>query len=164
MRRRRETGFVESAGAEGWDTSHVERRNSKTGGAVFWFFFSSRRRHTRFDCDWSSDVCSSDLFVVLVVADQRLANAVVREQLLRVARVFARDLIGFFEDAQSAQRDVLQVADRRPHKVQTARGSLWLSGRIVGGHGDQSSMRGSARAPAAGRSLYKNAAASRQAL
>src|SRR5688572_33398154 len=29
------------------------------GGGVF--FFSSRRRHTRFDCDWSSDVCSSDL-------------------------------------------------------------------------------------------------------
>src|SRR5688572_32505832 len=27
----------------------------------FSFFFSSRRRHTRFDCDWSSDVCSSDL-------------------------------------------------------------------------------------------------------
>src|SRR5256886_10921045 len=26
-------------------------------------FFSSRRRHTRFDCDWSSDVCSSDLSV-----------------------------------------------------------------------------------------------------
>src|SRR2546430_12969572 len=25
------------------------------------FFFSSRRRHTIFDCDWSSDVCSSDL-------------------------------------------------------------------------------------------------------
>src|SRR5260370_27877272 len=27
------------------------------------FFFSSRRRHTRFKCDWSSDVCSSDLMV-----------------------------------------------------------------------------------------------------
>src|SRR5260370_36437442 len=27
------------------------------------FFFSSRRRHTRFKCDWSSDVCSSDLAV-----------------------------------------------------------------------------------------------------
>src|SRR2546430_7640517 len=25
------------------------------------FFSSSRRRHTRFGCDWSSDVCSSDL-------------------------------------------------------------------------------------------------------
>src|SRR5207237_7003896 len=24
-------------------------------------FFSGRRRHTRFKCDWSSDVCSSDL-------------------------------------------------------------------------------------------------------
>src|SRR2546430_4191031 len=30
-------------------------------GACQCFFFSSRRRHTRFDCDWSSDVCSSDL-------------------------------------------------------------------------------------------------------
>src|SRR5688572_4646411 len=29
----------------------------------FFFFFSSRRRHTRFDCDWSSDVCSSDLSI-----------------------------------------------------------------------------------------------------
>src|SRR2546430_13457738 len=28
---------------------------------ILCFFFSSRRRHTRFDCDWSSDVCSSDL-------------------------------------------------------------------------------------------------------
>src|SRR2546430_544339 len=28
---------------------------------VVFFFFSSRRRHTIFDCDWSSDVCSSDL-------------------------------------------------------------------------------------------------------
>src|SRR5688572_31575545 len=30
----------------------------------FFFFFSSRRRHTRFDCDWSSDVCSSDLVAI----------------------------------------------------------------------------------------------------
>src|SRR5688500_20100880 len=28
-----------------------------------WFFFSSRRRHTRLQGDWSSDVCSSDLCV-----------------------------------------------------------------------------------------------------
>src|SRR5260370_2023356 len=28
---------------------------------LLYFFFSSRRRHTRFKCDWSSDVCSSDL-------------------------------------------------------------------------------------------------------
>src|SRR5260370_41942592 len=30
-------------------------------GISYFFFFSSRRRHTRFKCDWSSDVCSSDL-------------------------------------------------------------------------------------------------------
>src|SRR5689334_23863868 len=29
--------------------------------SFFCFFFSSRRRHTRWNCDWSSDVCSSDL-------------------------------------------------------------------------------------------------------
>ena len=31
------------------------------GGVIIFFFFSSRRRHTRSLCDWSSDVCSSDL-------------------------------------------------------------------------------------------------------
>src|ERR1039457_5294784 len=29
---------------------------------VLFFFFSSRRRHTRLQGDWSSDVCSSDLY------------------------------------------------------------------------------------------------------
>src|SRR5436190_18192722 len=33
------------------------------------FFFSSRRRHTRSLCDWSSDVCSSDLKIDLWVVD-----------------------------------------------------------------------------------------------
>src|SRR5579864_9602307 len=31
------------------------------------FFFSSRRRHTRLTCDWSSDVCSSDLIAKLAM-------------------------------------------------------------------------------------------------
>src|SRR5256886_8541354 len=39
-------------------------------GAGAIFFFSSRRRHTRFDCDWSSDVCSSDLTPVFRVTTQ----------------------------------------------------------------------------------------------
>src|SRR3989440_9545809 len=33
------------------------------------FFFSSRRRHTRSDRDWSSDVCSSDLAVLIMEVD-----------------------------------------------------------------------------------------------
>src|SRR5689334_25398856 len=39
---------------------------------LFFFFFSSRRRHTRWNCDWSSDVCSSDL----VVKGKRVASNV----------------------------------------------------------------------------------------
>src|SRR2546430_9022667 len=39
----------------------VGKEYSSTFRECTWFFFSSRRRHTRFDCDWSSDVCSSDL-------------------------------------------------------------------------------------------------------
>src|SRR5215211_9019142 len=36
----------------------------------FFFFFSSRRRHTRSLCDWSSDVCSSDLSEILPVVEK----------------------------------------------------------------------------------------------
>src|SRR2546430_3767947 len=41
-------------------TSVVELNTHPSLFLIF-FFFSSRRRHTRLDCDWSSDVCSSDL-------------------------------------------------------------------------------------------------------
>src|SRR5256886_7926210 len=49
---------------------------------VVFFFFSSRRRHTRFDCDWSSDVCSSDLWAKglegrIVVYKHALKNALI---------------------------------------------------------------------------------------
>src|SRR5256886_4996539 len=39
-----------------------QQRPLSSLAVTLFFFFSSRRRHTRFDCDWSSDVCSSDLF------------------------------------------------------------------------------------------------------
>src|SRR5208282_3314972 len=37
-------------------------------GCVICFFFSSRRRHTRCYRDWSSDVCSSDLRIIIKAA------------------------------------------------------------------------------------------------
>src|SRR3712207_1819897 len=40
----------------------AELRRNKGG----WFFFSSRRRHTRYWRDWSSDVCSSDLVFLVI--------------------------------------------------------------------------------------------------
>src|SRR5260221_10443619 len=51
------------------------------GDLCFFFFFSSRRRHTRSLCDWSSDVCSSDLLIreILVVAIEGGGDAVADE-------------------------------------------------------------------------------------
>src|SRR5260221_8165985 len=54
------------------------------------FFFSSRRRHTRSLCDWSSDVCSSDLFS----ADRQAAPqapVVQPGDLLKTGPTFSRD-------------------------------------------------------------------------
>ena len=47
------TGESEYAVMDGARTKKIAK--------AYAFFFSSRRRHTRFTSDWSSDVCSSDL-------------------------------------------------------------------------------------------------------
>src|SRR5690606_21156299 len=48
------------------------------------FFFSSRRRHTRFSRDWSSDVCSSDLLAaILTLIGYSLNDTVVVYDRLR---------------------------------------------------------------------------------
>src|SRR5260370_41890837 len=57
------------------------------------FFFSSRRRHTRFKCDWSSDVCSSDLAMAQVLAlehPQRLASVVIAASWTKADAYFRR--------------------------------------------------------------------------
>src|ERR1022692_4415566 len=43
----------------------------QVGNLFIFFFFSSRRRHTRLQGDWSSDVCSSDCALSNLTADQR---------------------------------------------------------------------------------------------
>src|SRR5438309_10412011 len=52
------------------------------------FFFSSRRRHTRWNCDWSSDVCSSDLVGLRLrqPADQKLHGLDCRERAQNLAQ------------------------------------------------------------------------------
>src|SRR5256884_7181286 len=56
--------------------------------AYVFFFFSSRRRHTRCSRDWSSDVCSSDLNPK---TDPALRQ---RLQLVLAARAYAADSLG----------------------------------------------------------------------
>src|SRR5690242_21089910 len=51
----------------------VEAAEAEAAREDGFFFFSSRRRHTRLTCDWSSDVCSSDL--ILLVDDEPLVRS-----------------------------------------------------------------------------------------
>src|SRR5437764_11873875 len=54
---------------------HAMRELNVACGVLYlFFFFSSRRRHTRYIGDWSSDVCSSDLATCLAIRDMELAG------------------------------------------------------------------------------------------
>src|SRR5436309_15729439 len=74
------------------------------------FFFSSRRRHTRFSRDWSSDVCSSDLEGEQVVA--RLDRQVEAREPLGDGDVVVRDR-GRVGALEVAARPLGGLADRR---------------------------------------------------
>src|SRR5947207_1317765 len=65
-----------------------------------WFFFSSRRRHTRSLCDWSSDVCSSDLST-----RRRIGDAMARWP---AARRFVRRFVAG-EGAEDALRVIARL-------------------------------------------------------
>src|SRR3712207_7381009 len=60
------------------------------------FFFSSRRRHTRYWRDWSSDVCSSDLGGVCVIKVGAATEVELKERKHRI------------EDAVSATRAAIE--------------------------------------------------------
>src|SRR5258706_7979160 len=66
-----------------------------TLGRASFFFFSSRRRHTRLVSDWSSDVCSSDLAMSFANAHsyERMADPKVRAVKERVELVADRKLM-----------------------------------------------------------------------
>src|SRR5438477_12790121 len=65
------------------------------------FFFSSRRRHTRLTCDWSSDVCSSDLGEASQLAE-KVNGAICRS----VDSNCSRPLASSFSTIRSEERRV----------------------------------------------------------
>src|SRR3989475_6489225 len=81
---------------------------------VLMFFFSSRRRHTRFDCDWSSDVCSSGrdearerlLEHLILAKPEQLGNRIVRLQDLAFEVGDEHGVRGVGDDDVGIQRTV----------------------------------------------------------
>src|ERR1700733_1456650 len=55
---------------------------------------------------------------MFVITSGATGDAVVIEQLLRLARVFASDHVGLLEHAQSSQGNVFQIANRSGHQIE----------------------------------------------
>src|SRR5688572_33103447 len=95
------------------------------------FFFSSRRRHTRFDCDWSSDVCSSDL----VLPDSGRIQEEDARQANRHGYSRHQPAQPLYDEAAAnrALTHLYQVAYGRP--IEIGRASCrkeWRSARLLG--------------------------------
>src|SRR5712692_1404576 len=100
-------------------------------GCSFFFFFSSRRRHTIWNCDWSSDVCSSDLSAC---PDFRKVPGAAQESFPSnpgsgyrsspVARWFERTVAGIERGPADPGFPVFRSADRGTHP-RPATASWW---------------------------------------
>src|SRR4051794_41628571 len=91
------------------------------------FFFSSRRRHTRWTGDWSSDVCSSDLSVAersfVALGPEPPGPAVERdERPLRHAAVHDLDVVGLVGPPQELDAGAVRSEERRVGKEGRSRG------------------------------------------
>src|SRR5260370_39188668 len=98
--------------------------------AVLFFFFSSRRRHTRFKCDWSSDVCSSDLsylkrltpevvsdMIPFIEQDAREVMSAFRGVARRVVAISSQDVyqaFGRVNGKESGPVDAVPITEDSP--------------------------------------------------
>src|SRR6266480_5358505 len=71
---------------------------------MYFFFFSSRRRHTRLTCDWSSDVCSSDLLTAIAESD-------LAEEIAQHLEDHYRELCGAGASEEQACQETLAELD-----------------------------------------------------
>src|SRR5688500_20386009 len=101
---------------------------------MFYFFFSSRRRHTRLQGDWSSDVCSSDIWAPRKppAAAPKRPERTGWHRLLPTWRMALGGFLiaallvvgGFFLGYRSEERRVGKVcsSERYPHKSKPSDG------------------------------------------
>src|SRR5690348_18445255 len=89
------------------------------------FFFSSRRRHTRWTGDWSSDVCSSDLApgAVQARAEYDLARAYFRLGANDSAAAYLRDIPLRFPTKSTTANALARSEERRVGEECRTRGS-----------------------------------------
>src|SRR4051812_4494978 len=107
------------------------------------FFFSSRRRHTRLTCDWSSDVCSSDLGQVVAIEAIGLMKKMPVEAVMRMAfvgryermsaqRAYELGMISQIVDPPERLRDEAQalaekIAKNSPSAMAATKRALWAA-------------------------------------
>src|SRR6267143_5456201 len=111
------------------------------------FFFSSRRRHTRWNCDWSSDVCSSDLVWIPGVLSKETIVWAARKRYPYIAlstEIEATKKIWEQYDHVAAEtgyaggpeyRGYLQrchVAETEEKALANARQFMWMQGEFTG--------------------------------
>src|SRR5690242_21827428 len=95
-----------------------------------YFFFSSRRRHTRLTCDWSSDVCSSDLERQPLAETARLQDIT-----QRVGHV-----PGAAESNRLPGRGAAHLEQARPHRSEERRVGKECGGRCTPYHDEEKIM------------------------
>src|SRR5207253_6582773 len=94
------------------------------------FFFSSRRRHTRWPRDWSSDVCSSDLdrsaHLAFFFPGKRTRDAPIDRRIPRGPRLVAQPRRWLGGRCLCATRAVIAVPFRT-----YAQGTSWYEGLLL---------------------------------
>src|SRR3989454_6527431 len=77
------------------------------------FFFSSRRRHTRLQGDWSSDVCSSDLVALVETArfwpGEEANDAAFAQTLAALGDFYVNDAFGSAHRAHASTEAVARL-------------------------------------------------------
>src|SRR5206468_7468364 len=95
-----------------------------------YFFFSSRRRHTRSDRDWSSDVCSSDLSSVTRNRFRSSAEGKISPEDLNLFLVTddPKETLGWIVEARERRTRAFRAMRSEERRVGKERRSRWTRG------------------------------------